>query len=206
MCTMLSCTQVLLLEYGREGGGGINTSGECNGGEWEASGEACNEEEIRTATNTSPRGGEKHKKTHTMMEEGEEEEEMFWFPKAKVEEQRYALGKLTQSLAQLSEWLAAFKVQEVERLKIERECLALKRRQLVREDKRVEMERAQLEIEQQQVKDMWRLGMLVWAPFIQGSLTGLTWRELEVAKVTEVKKGVEADDEDGMADMEGEDD
>jgi len=53
---------------------------------------------------------------------------------------------------------------------------------------------------------MWRLGMLVRAPFIQGSLTGSTRRELEAAKVTKVEKGVEADDEDGMADAEGEDD
>jgi len=31
-------------------------------------------------------------------------------------------------------------------------------------------------------------------------------RELEVAKATDVEKGAEADDEDGMGDAEGEDD
>jgi len=82
----------------------------------------------RTATNTSPRGGEKHKKTRTTMEEGEDEEEMFGVPKAMAEEQRDALGMLTQSLAQLLERLAASKVQEIERLEIKREHLALERR------------------------------------------------------------------------------
>jgi len=96
----------------------------------------------RTATNMSLRGSEKHKKTHTMTEEGKEEEEMFGVPKVMVEEQRNALGMLTQSLVQLSEWLAASEVWEVERLEIEWEHLALERRQSVREDKRIEMERA----------------------------------------------------------------
>ena len=82
----------------------------------------------RTATNTSPRGGEKRKKTCTTTEEGEDEEEMFGVPKAMAEEQRDALGMLTQSLAQLSERLAASEVREVERLEIERERLALERR------------------------------------------------------------------------------
>jgi len=53
---------------------------------------------------------------------------------------------------------------------------------------------------------MWHLGTLVWAPFVQGSSTGSMRRELEVAKVTDVEKGVEVDDEDGMADAEGEED
>jgi len=35
---------------------------------------------------------------------------------------------------------------------------------------------------------------------------GLTWRELEVAKATNVEKGAEVDDEDGMVDVEGEED
>jgi len=70
----------------------------------------------------------------------------------------------------------------------------------------VEMERARLEIEQQQVEDMWRLGTLVWVPFVQGSSMGSMWRELEAAKVTDIEKGAEADDEHGMADAEGEDD
>jgi len=157
----------------------------------------------RTATNVSPRGGEKRKKTRTTTEE---EEEIFGVPKAMAEEQRDALGMLTQSLAQLSERLAASEAQEVERLEIERERLALERRQSAREDERVEMERARLEIEQQWAEDMWRLGTLVRAPFVQGSSTGLTRRELEAVKVTDVEKGAEADDEDGMADAEGEDD
>jgi len=153
----------------------------------------------------SPRGGEKLKKTHTTTEEGEEEE-IFGVPKAMAEEQRDALGMLTQSLAQLLERLAASEAREVERLEIERERLALERRRLAREDERVEMERARLEIEQQQAEDMWHLGTLVRAPFVQGSLTGSTWRELEAVKATDVEKGAEADNEDGMADVEGEDD
>ena len=157
-------------------------------------------------TNTSLRGGEKCKKTRTTTEEGEVEEEMFGVPKVMVEEQRDVLGMLTQSLAQLSERLAASEVQEVERLEIERECLALERRWSAREDERIEMERARLEIEQQRAEDMWCLGTLVQAPFVQGSSTGSTRRELEVAKATDVEKGAEADDEDGMADAEGEDD
>jgi len=63
-----------------------------------------------------------------------------------------------------------------------------------------------LEIEQQWVEDMWCLGTLVQAPFVQRSSTGSMRRELEVAKATDVKKGAEADDEDGMGDAEGEDD
>jgi len=53
---------------------------------------------------------------------------------------------------------------------------------------------------------MWCLGTLVQAPFVQRSSTGSMRRELEVAKATDVKKGAEADDEDGMGDAEGEDD
>ena len=63
-----------------------------------------------------------------------------------------------------------------------------------------------MEIEQQRAEDMWHLGTLVQAPFVQGSLMGLTWRELEVAKATNVEKGAEVDDEDGMVDVEGEED
>ena len=131
---------------------------------------------------------------------------MFGVPKAMAEEQRDTLGMLTQSLAQLSEQLAASEAREVERLEIERERLALKRRWSVWEDKRVEMERARLEIEQQRAEDMWHLGMLVRAPFVQGSSTGSTRRELEAAKATDVEKGAEADNEDGMAEAEGEED
>ena len=161
---------------------------------------------MRTVMNVSPRGGEKHKKTRTTTEEGEEEEEIFGVPKAMAEEQRNALGMLTQSLAQLSERLAASEVREVERLEFEQERLALERRRSAREDERVEMERARLEIEEQRAEDMWRLGTLVRVPFVQGSSTGSMRRELEAAKATDVEKGAEADDEDGMADAEGEDD
>jgi len=42
---MPSGTQIVLVEHGREGGRGFNTSGERNGGEWKASGEAHDEEE-----------------------------------------------------------------------------------------------------------------------------------------------------------------
>ena len=63
----------------------------------------------RTRMNTLPQGGEKHKKAHTMMEDGEEDEdtkEVFGVPRVMAEEQ-CVLGMLTQMLAQVVERLAA---------------------------------------------------------------------------------------------------
>ena len=45
--TMPSCTQMVLVEHGREGGGGFDTSRQHNGGEQKASGEVCDEEEVK---------------------------------------------------------------------------------------------------------------------------------------------------------------
>jgi len=42
---MPSCTQIVLVEHGREGGGSFDTGGQRNGGEWKASREARDEEE-----------------------------------------------------------------------------------------------------------------------------------------------------------------
>jgi len=74
----------------------------------------------RTATNTSPRGSDKRKKARTTTEEGEDEdeEEVFGVPKAMAEEQRDALSMLTQSLAQLSERLAASEASRGSRLSV----------------------------------------------------------------------------------------
>jgi len=95
----------------------VSTPGSAMEGSGKSAEKCATKRRLRTAMNTSPRGGEKCKKTHTTTEEGEEEEEMFGVLKTMVEEQCNTLGMLTQSLAQLSE-------------------------QLAREDKRVEMERA----------------------------------------------------------------
>ena len=46
MCTMPSCMQIVLVEHGREGSGGFDTSRQRNGGERKASGEARDEEEV----------------------------------------------------------------------------------------------------------------------------------------------------------------
>ena len=58
-------------------------------------------------TNASPRGGEKHKKVCTTMEEGKDNEddieEVFRVSKVMVEEQHDVLGMLTQTLAQMEE-------------------------------------------------------------------------------------------------------
>ena len=51
----------------------------------------------RTAMNTSPRGREKHKKVHTTMEEGEDDEdteEVLGVPRVMAEEQRNVLGMI----------------------------------------------------------------------------------------------------------------
>ena len=152
----------------------------------------------RTTTNTSPRHGEKRKKVRTTTEEGEEEDadaEVFGVPKAMAEEQCDALGMLTQTLSELLERLAASEERESERLAIEQERLALEQRRSAQEEERLELERARTEIEQQRAEDIWRMGRFVRAPFVQGSSTGATRKELEMAKETE-GKGEEADDED----------
>ena len=77
------------------------------------------------------------------------------------------------------------------------EYLALERRRSAWEDKRLEMERVCMKVKQQQADDMWQLGTFVQVPFMQGSSSGVTWRELEgVEQVMEMEKGAEVDDED----------
>ena len=46
MHEMPGSTQIVLVEHGREGCGGVDTSGERDGGKWEAGGEARDEEEV----------------------------------------------------------------------------------------------------------------------------------------------------------------
>jgi len=119
------CTQVLLLEHSREGSG------------TEAGGAAAPKRVARrrqrSKANTSPKGASKHKKAWNTTEEDEaDEEEVFGVPQAMAEEQRDALGMLTQTLAQLAEWMGALEAQE--RVEIEREWLEL-------EHERLELER-----------------------------------------------------------------
>ena len=76
----------------------------------------------RTVTNASPKGGEKHKKTCMMMEEGEDDEdteEVFRVPRVMVEEQHDMLGMLTQALVQVAERMVAMEVHGEERLAME---------------------------------------------------------------------------------------
>ena len=84
----------------------------------------------RTATNTSPRGGEKRKKVRTTTEEGEDDEdteEVFRVPQVMAEEQHDALGMLTQVLAQVAERLAAAEARNEERLVLEWETVEIRR-------------------------------------------------------------------------------
>ena len=170
---------------------------------------------MQTAMNTSPRGREKRKKAHTITEEEEDNEdsmgEVFRVPKAMAEEQHDTLGMLTQMLMQMEEWMAAAEVREVARAECQErhmvvlEHLALERRRSVWEEERLEMERARMEVEQQWADDMWQLGTFAQALFIQGSLNGVTWRELEGAgQVMELEMGAEAEADDKDKDMQGE--
>ena len=112
----------------------------------------------RTAMNASPRGREKHKKARTTMEEGEDDEdtkEVFGVPRVMAEEQRDALGMLTQVLAQVAERMAAMEAHDAERLAMEQETmeirrvhLAMARRAADREEEWLELERVQLSIAQ----------------------------------------------------------
>ena len=157
----------------------------------------------RAATNTSPRGGEKRKKAHTMMEEGEDDEdteEVFRVPRVMAEEQHNVLGMLTQALAQVAERMAATEAHDEERLALEWETveiwrahLAMVRRATDCEEEQLEMDRVQLSIAQQQMEDLWKMGTLTWSPFVYLS------KGKERAVETEVEaeeRGEEVDDED----------
>ena len=153
--------------------------------------------------NALPRGGEKRKKAHTMTEEGEDNddtEEVFGVPRVMAEEQRDALGMLTQVLAQVAERMAAAEVHDEERLTLERETVEIQRVHLVmarraadREEERLEMDWVQLSIAQQQTEDLWKMGTLMWSPFVYSS----KGKERAVEAEAEAEEGgEEAGDED----------
>ena len=129
--------------------------------------------------NVSPQGGEKHKKACMMMEEGEEDkdtEEVFRVPRVMAEEQHNTLGMLTQTLAQVVERLAATGVRDEERLAMEQEVmgirrahLAMARRAVDHEEERLELEWVRTLLSQQQTEDLWRMGTLMWSPFIHSA-------------------------------------
>ena len=156
-----------------------------------------------TMMNTSPQGREKHKKARTMTEEGEEDEdteEVFGVPRAMAEEQRDALGMLTQMLAQVVERLAAVEARDEERLTMEQEWmeiwrahLAITRRATDQDEERLELEQVRTLLSQQQTEDLWQMGTLMWSPFVYSS----KGKEKEVETEAGVEeKGEEADNKD----------
>ena len=151
----------------------------------------------RTATmmNTLPRGREKCKKARMTREEGEDNEdteEVFRVPRVMAEEQHDALGMLTQVLVQVAERMAATEVHDEERLAMERETmeiqrvhLAMARRAADHEEERLELEKVQTSITQQQMEDR-DLDAVPLCLFIQGKGEGSR----------DGSGGEEADDED----------
>jgi len=127
-----------------------------------------------------------------------DEEEVFGVPRAMAEEQRNALGMLTQTLAQLAERMGASEAREQERVEIERERLEL-------ECERLELEWRRAAMEERRTTDMDHISMAMRRQFVEGSLSGTTRREIAAAEQEE-EKGADGDDEDRMADVEGEDD
>jgi len=115
-----------------------------------------------------------------------------------VEEQHDALGMLTQMLAQLAEQMGASEVREQEQVEIEREQLKL-------ECERLELERRCAAMEERWTADMDCISMVMWRQFVEGSSTGTTQKEIVTAEQEE-EKGADRDDENGMADAEGEED
>ena len=155
----------------------------------------------RAATNASPRGGEKHKKARTTMEEGEDNEdteEVFGVPRVMAEEQCDALGMLTQALAQVAERMVAAEAHDEERLAMEWEMIEIRRVHLVmarratdRKEEQLELERVQLSITQQRTEDLWMMGTLMRSPFVYLS------KGKERAVETEAEeRGEEADNKD----------
>ena len=152
----------------------------------------------RSEANTSPKGASKRKKARNTTEEDEaDEEEVFGVPRAMAEEQCDALGMLSQTLAQLAERMGASEAWERERVEIERERLKLER-------ERLELERRRAAMEERRMAEMDRI-MVTWRQFIQGLLTGTTQKEIAAAEQEE-ENGADGDDEEGMADAEGEED
>ena len=155
----------------------------------------------RTATNASPRGREKHKKVCMTTEEGEDDndtEEVFRVPRVMAEEQCDVLGMLTQALVQVAERMAATEACDEERLALEWELLeiqrvhlAMARRAMDCEEEQLEMDWVQLSIAQQRMEDLWKIGTLMWSPFVYSS------KGKERAVETEAEeRGEEADNKD----------
>ncbi|KIM65164.1 hypothetical protein SCLCIDRAFT_22973 [Scleroderma citrinum Foug A] len=140
--------------------------------------------------NALPQGGEEHKKAHTMMEEGEEDEdteEVFGVPRAMAEEQRDMLGMLTQMLAQM------------EQMEIQRAHLAIVRRVMDWDKERLELEWVRTSLGQQWTEDLWQMGTLMQSPFVY--LAKGKEKEVET-EVGAEEKGEKADNKD--EDMQGE--
>ena len=78
-------------------------------------------------------------------------------------------------------------------VEIQRVHLAMARRVADREEEQLEMDRVQLSITQQQMEDLWKMGMLMQSPFVYLSKgkEGAVKMEVEVEE-----RGKEADDED----------
>jgi len=133
-----------------------------------------------------------------MTEEDEADEEVFRVPRAMAEEQRDALGMLTQTVAQLAEQMGALEAWEREQVEIERERLEL-------ECERLELERRHAAMEERQTTDMDHISMAMRRQFVEGLLLGTMWKEIAAAEQEE-EKGTDGDDKDGMADVEGEED
>ena len=109
-------------------------------------------------------------------EDDEDTEEVFGVPRAMAEEQRDALGMLTQMLAQVAERLVATEARDEERLVMERERMEIQRAHLVIarramdcEEEQLELERVQTSIAQQRTEDLWKIGMLMQFPFVYSS-------------------------------------
>ena len=125
-------------------------------------------------------------------EDDEDTEEVFGVPRVMAEEQRDTLGMLTQTLAQVAERLVATEAQdeerlamEQERMEIQRAYLAIARRAADRKEERLELERVQTSITQQQMEDLWKIGMLMRSPFVYSSK--------EKERVVETEVEVEAE-------------
>ncbi|KIM53886.1 hypothetical protein SCLCIDRAFT_31507 [Scleroderma citrinum Foug A] len=136
----------------------------------------------RTVTNTSPRGGENCKKACMTTEEGEDDNntEVFGVPRVMAEEQRNALGMLTQALVQVAKRMAVVEAHDEERLALEREMVEIRRAHLTMVRRAAD-------------QDLWKMGMLMQSPFVYLS------KGKERAVETEVEAeegGEEADDED----------
>jgi len=152
----------------------------------------------QSKVNTSPKGASKCKKARNTTEEDKaDEEEVFGVPQAMAEEQHNALGMLTQMLVQLTEQMGALEAREQEQMVIERERLELEREHL-------ELERRHTAMEERQMAEMDQI-VVMWRQFVQGSLMGTTQKEIAAVEQEE-ENGADGDDEEGMADAEGEED